>query len=466
MGRLPTIAGITRRRLRNDRDVLVFGDAGNDRITTGSGNDVIAGNDGADWLKAGAGNDVVMFDAQDLLVDGGHGRDTAVWAGAGGACLALALASTTSVASGHFRLLNFETVVGGATSDIIRDYTHLGVTLFGMQGDDTLIGGRGNDVLVGGAGNDTMRGGAGRDIFDLSVSGVAASRDVILDFQQGIDKLRLTDKPHVIYSYNYDSNNDGVADSTIISAGNVVLDPDDPGSGAVDLGHVRAILKGFRGRLTTSDFEGDSVQSVKSYSGFTIRGTSRNDLMHGEMGPDTIRGLAGNDTIYGGLGKDKLYGGLGNDRLFGQAGNDRLYGDAGSDHLYGGLGIDVLNGGSGRDFLFGGAGNDILQGEEGRDELTGGTGHDIFIVMTRTNVLTDADVVKDFGVGRDRFLITDTAQVWYEHIDLNNDGVDDSTVVYERADKSLIYAVLEGYDDHLNRGDFYGSEITTITELV
>ena len=103
---------------------------------------------------------------------------------------------------------------------------------------------------------------------------------------------------------------------------------------------------------------------------------------------------------------------------------------------------------------------------ECRDGLTGGTGHDTFIVMTRTNVLADADVVKDFGVGRDRLLITDTAQVWYEHIDLNNDGVDDSTVVYERADKSLIYAVLEGYDDHLNRGDFCGTEITTITELV
>jgi Ca2+-binding RTX toxin-like protein len=62
--------------------------------------------------------------------------------------------------------------------------------LFGEEGDDILIGDVGDDHLVGGEGFDTVFGAAGADEFVLSPNSGA---DLILDFQDGIDKIRLKD---------------------------------------------------------------------------------------------------------------------------------------------------------------------------------------------------------------------------------------------------------------------------------
>jgi serralysin len=59
-----------------------------------------------------------------------------------------------------------------------------------------LNGGAGNDILVGGLGKDLLVGGAGCDLFvfnSTTESGViAATRDVIADFQRGFDKIDLS----------------------------------------------------------------------------------------------------------------------------------------------------------------------------------------------------------------------------------------------------------------------------------
>jgi Ca2+-binding RTX toxin-like protein len=119
------------------------------------------------------------------------------------------------------------TIIGdidpGATTNNVRDYTITGLTSSltgtntleldqktnsvnardidvvrlvgtgtGVAGNDTLNGGNGNDRLFGMAGNYTMTGGAGNDRFVTSVSfnnGV----DTITDFQDGIDKIVLSD---------------------------------------------------------------------------------------------------------------------------------------------------------------------------------------------------------------------------------------------------------------------------------
>jgi Ca2+-binding RTX toxin-like protein/peptidoglycan/xylan/chitin deacetylase (PgdA/CDA1 family) len=67
-------------------------------------------------------------------------------------------------------------------------------TLNGGAGNDTLNGGAGNDVLNGGAGSDVMTGGPGADQFVFSGTGQSstASPDVILDFEEGIDKIDLS----------------------------------------------------------------------------------------------------------------------------------------------------------------------------------------------------------------------------------------------------------------------------------
>ena len=62
-------------------------------------------------------------------------------------------------------------------------------TLAGGAGADTLLGGQGADVLMGGTGADVLTGGAGRDVFVLTARSGA---DRITDFQNGVDKIRIS----------------------------------------------------------------------------------------------------------------------------------------------------------------------------------------------------------------------------------------------------------------------------------
>jgi len=72
-----------------------------------------------------------------------------------------------------------DTLVGGAADD----------TLLGNGGNDFLLGNSGNDLLNGGKGNDTLVGGLDADTFVLRKG---PDVDRIIDFADGIDKLKLT----------------------------------------------------------------------------------------------------------------------------------------------------------------------------------------------------------------------------------------------------------------------------------
>ena len=129
---------------------------GNDqsnRLGGAAGNDTINGHGGDDSLRGDAGND---------LVNGGEGEDV-LRGGAG-----------------------VDTLYGGDGDD----------TIWGDGSTDRLYGDAGEDVLVGGAGRDTLFGGADADTFffrAVSDSGAAASqRDVIADFETGLDLIDLT----------------------------------------------------------------------------------------------------------------------------------------------------------------------------------------------------------------------------------------------------------------------------------
>ncbi|HYJ81933.1 MAG TPA: M10 family metallopeptidase C-terminal domain-containing protein, partial [Allosphingosinicella sp.] len=65
---------------------------------------------------------------------------------------------------------------------------------FGGKSDDTLKGGAQNDLLLGNLGADTLAGGGGADVFryDSTADSTAASKDHILDFAPGTDKIDLT----------------------------------------------------------------------------------------------------------------------------------------------------------------------------------------------------------------------------------------------------------------------------------
>jgi serralysin len=90
----------------------VLGDAGNEVIFTGAGDDYINGAFGADRVDGGGGKDFIR------LGDGADDGD------------------------------------GGAGDDRV----------VGLEGDDLLAGGEGDDTLEGGVGNDTLLGGPGSDV--------------------------------------------------------------------------------------------------------------------------------------------------------------------------------------------------------------------------------------------------------------------------------------------------------------
>lgn len=118
----------------------ITGTAAADRLQGGAGATVMNGNAGNDWLDGGLGNDRLFG------------------------------------SSGNDRLF------GNADND----------RLYGGTGDDRLFGGSGADTLEGEAGNDTLAGGSGSDQFLFRPT---SNSDVITDFQDGADRIRIIGGP-------------------------------------------------------------------------------------------------------------------------------------------------------------------------------------------------------------------------------------------------------------------------------
>ena len=91
-----------------------------------------------------------------------------------------------------------ENAIGGAGRDQIRGNASgnqlqgngSSDVIDGSSGSDTISGGSGNDTIIGGNGWDRLSGGSGADTFVFSQ--ITGSRDVVLDFQDGIDAVRIS----------------------------------------------------------------------------------------------------------------------------------------------------------------------------------------------------------------------------------------------------------------------------------
>ncbi|MCB4820612.1 calcium-binding protein [Roseicella aerolata] len=212
----------------NDR---LEGLGGSDLLLGGAGNDLLHGNSGTvpQWPHfempplAGPGHDTLM---------GGPGDDTIFGSSATADTASAASLILGGAGNDHITATwGADTVLGGAGDDTIIGYgsTHFvppiphnafpqilaqepADLLLGGRGADSIEGGGGNDTLLGGPGDDTLlggfgadlhAGGAGADLFvfrPLRLNGVfqdvgigEGSRDIVLDFRQGSDRLDLSD---------------------------------------------------------------------------------------------------------------------------------------------------------------------------------------------------------------------------------------------------------------------------------
>lgn len=119
---------------------IIFGTDGDDfRIYGGADDDFIYGGDGDDFLGGSDGNDTVI---------GGRGDDT---------------------------------IRGGGINEI--------------EGCDLLVGGEGDDTIYLGSDEDTAIGGEGSDTFVFQVDKSLNGIDTIVDFEEGIDKIKVLGAP-------------------------------------------------------------------------------------------------------------------------------------------------------------------------------------------------------------------------------------------------------------------------------
>ncbi|HZO45672.1 MAG TPA: calcium-binding protein [Xanthobacteraceae bacterium] len=180
----------------NLNDTL-FGTAYTDEIHGRDGADVLFGYGGNDFLFGDAGNDTLIGGAGADALNGGAGFDTASYASAA-TSVYVNLATNTGVygdAQGD-TFNSIEKIVGSSNDDwLVANDT--GVVFEGGAGHDYLLGGAGLDALNGGAGSDTLEGGRGFDVLtggegaDLFIFNRGDGPDVVMDFQQGVDKIAL-----------------------------------------------------------------------------------------------------------------------------------------------------------------------------------------------------------------------------------------------------------------------------------
>jgi Ca2+-binding RTX toxin-like protein len=147
---------------------------------------VLNGSLGNDIMQGGLGNDTYHVNAaSDRVIEAGVGIDRVI----------------SSVS--HTLAANVETLVLTGSTPINGIGNTLNNLLAGNGARNVLVAGAGNDILHGGAGNDLLFGSLGRDLLaggsdaDTFVYRAAAEsprgalRDVVQDFQHGVDHINL-----------------------------------------------------------------------------------------------------------------------------------------------------------------------------------------------------------------------------------------------------------------------------------
>jgi Ca2+-binding RTX toxin-like protein len=222
------------------------GNALDNIISAGAGNDLLNGGAGADRLVGGLGNDTYVVDnTGDLVIEA---------AGAGTDSVRTTLDSYTLGA-------NVENLTYIGVGNFVGSGNTLANTINGGTGNDSLDGGLGNDILSGGAGNDTLFGDDGNDI----LSGGSGS-----DFLNG--------------AIGDDRVNGGAGDDTMIASDGNDTFQFGAGSGADLIINFDANLVGGQDLLDISAF---NITAATFATNVTIA----------DVGADTLVSIGATDSI-------------------------------------------------------------------------------------------------------------------------------------------------------------------------
>ena len=170
----------------------IFGEDGDDTLTSSDAADLVVGGLGSDTINAGAGNNLVWGDKDPIaagLPDTDDNREILANDIGGTGSLYHA---TGTLADRITTLGGSDTIYSGPGNDSVvaglgNDYAYGGVgndTLDGQAGNDRLYGSDGNDTMYGRDGFDVLSGGAGNDLMfggnqnDILVGGLG--NDTIL----------------------------------------------------------------------------------------------------------------------------------------------------------------------------------------------------------------------------------------------------------------------------------------------
>jgi Ca2+-binding RTX toxin-like protein len=410
--------------VRNVENVSLTTGAGNDRVTTYSGQVL-------NW-NGGGGFDRVTINFSAMTTGVVGARETAN---------INSIFGLTATTFGDFGKVggDVEAMIAllGSGNDSVNGLDGDDI-LDGGAGNDTLIGGLGNDYLYGGLGNNLLIGGAGADQVDFSEIGgnwfanltsMASGGDVTINSSLGSNTIReveqfifgggndtivgsaAADLVHGGAGNDWASVGDG-NDSLFGGEGSDVLvlgngddvssgwyqftSPDDPATTS-DLDYIYAgagndrIEDGGRGVSVLLGQDGnDTINVSGGVFSYLFGGTGANtmsaassiNVFISEGSADTMSGGGasnfyyrygdGSSSVIGGTGVDQFIGGpaLSDDVVNGAGGNDYLYGGAGNDLLLGGADNDVIIGQAGNDTLDGGAGVNLLwANDSGNDQI-------------------------------------------------------------------------------------------------
>jgi Ca2+-binding RTX toxin-like protein len=386
-----------------DGNDTLLGKGGSDFLFGGAGNDTLTGGDGNDQVFGESGNDRMIWNPGDDtdLNEGGADTDTTEVNGGGGAEVFTVTANGTRVRFDRLDPAPFSLDLGttenlvlnmGGGDDRFSATGNLAalirITVDGGAGNDTILGSNGVDLLLGGDGDDFIDGQQGNDVAFLGAGNDTFQWDPgdgsdTVEGQDGLDTMLFNGSAG---SEIFEASANGGRTRFTRNLGNIVMDLD-------DVEEITLNALGGTDTVIVNDMSATDVEEVTVNLAGTLGGNAGDAaadvvIANGTNAGDAIDifGAGTSVSVIGLSARLNIASSEGaNDSLVINAlgGNDTITATtlpAGVIKLTidGGAGDDTILGSQGADVFLGGSGNDFIFGDNGNDLALMGAGDDVF----------------------------------------------------------------------------------------